>query len=224
MRSPFCARTTAALHRGAGHGASTSVIHRAAGPPADPGRGRALREEARHLRRRTSTSPPTFPARRNWPGRCGAPPRARRSTESSPPTRWRCPICSRAQALWRFRAAAPGCRPSNAVDVLLSDVYRRQPDPELQNAFFALSARAVFDAVTSGKGRPDVLLEGLTRSASRGQALRLVRSSRASSGCLPRPPSVVSCRGRPAPRRTSVSSSTMAPPPRWSTTSSTGST
>ena len=32
----------------------------------------------------------------------------------------------------------PKLSPGNAVDVLLSDIYRHQPDPELQNSFFAL--------------------------------------------------------------------------------------
>lgn len=58
---------------------------------------------------------------------------------------------------------------ANAVDLLLSEVYRTQPDAELQNVFFAAAARAVFDAVASGKGDPAVLLEGLTRSANEGR-------------------------------------------------------
>ena len=58
---------------------------------------------------------------------------------------------------------------ANAVDLLLSEVYRTQPDAELQNVFFAAAARAVFDAVASGKGDPAALLEGLTRSANEGR-------------------------------------------------------
>ena len=57
----------------------------------------------------------------------------------------------------------------NAVDVLLSDVYRRQADPEKQNAFFASAARTVFTAVVSGKADPSALLDGLTRGATDGR-------------------------------------------------------
>lgn len=57
----------------------------------------------------------------------------------------------------------------NAVKVLLSDVYRTQPDPERQNVFFAGAARAVFAAMASGKAGPTMLLKALSRGAADGR-------------------------------------------------------
>ncbi len=51
----------------------------------------------------------------------------------------------------------------NAVELLLNDVYMNVDDPEQQNAFFAQAAREVFDAVTSGRGDPRAIAEGVTQ-------------------------------------------------------------
>ncbi len=118
----------------------------------------------------------------------------------------------------------PTLNASNAVDVLLSDIYRTQPDSDLQNAFFAASARSVFDAVASGKGDPVKVL-GRPHPRRRGEpGLRLVgRAGRAGA-----PRGHRSRRRHPTragrARRTSASSSTTAPARRCSTTSSTTST
>lgn len=57
----------------------------------------------------------------------------------------------------------------NAVRVLLNDVYRTEPDPERQNAFFAEAARAVFAAVTSGRGDPVELARAFGRASEEGR-------------------------------------------------------
>jgi hypothetical protein len=63
----------------------------------------------------------------------------------------------------------------NAVRLLLSDIYAGQPDPDLQNKFFAGAARSVFDAVSAGRGEPQQVLEGLSQAA--GERRLLVWSS-----------------------------------------------
>ena len=63
----------------------------------------------------------------------------------------------------------PALSADNAVRLLLSEIYRTQPDNELQNVFFATAAREVFDAVASGKGDPAAVLKGLARSADEGR-------------------------------------------------------
>ena len=50
----------------------------------------------------------------------------------------------------------------NAVRYLLSDVYARYPVPADQNAVFASAARAVFKAVTAGRGKPADYVKQLT--------------------------------------------------------------
>lgn len=59
----------------------------------------------------------------------------------------------------------------NAVELLLSDVYRQIPDPQDQNAFFSGVARQVFETVVSGRGEPREILEGLARGASERRLL-----------------------------------------------------
>ena len=48
-----------------------------------------------------------------------------------------------------------------AVQLLLTDVYARYPDPRAQDAFFAAAAAAVFDAVAHGGFEPAALLDAL---------------------------------------------------------------
>lgn len=56
-----------------------------------------------------------------------------------------------------------------AVRVLLNDIYVQEPDPERQNAFFAETARSVFEAITAGRSDPAALLEGLSRGVDEGR-------------------------------------------------------
>ena len=58
-----------------------------------------------------------------------------------------------------------------AVQLLLNTVYLEQPDTELQDVFFASAARNVFDAVSSGRGDPRKVLEGLAQAASERRLL-----------------------------------------------------
>ncbi|HEU4514413.1 MAG TPA: DUF4012 domain-containing protein [Nocardioidaceae bacterium] len=58
---------------------------------------------------------------------------------------------------------------ANAVQVLLNDIYRVQPDQDMQNAYFAGAAKAVFGALVSGRGQPAAILEGLGRAATEGR-------------------------------------------------------
>jgi hypothetical protein len=57
----------------------------------------------------------------------------------------------------------------HAVPLLLNEIYQRVPDPSMQDAFFAMAARGVFEKVVSGAGKPPVVLEALSRSASEGR-------------------------------------------------------
>lgn len=50
----------------------------------------------------------------------------------------------------------------NAVKLLLSDVYAKYPSPEVQDAFFASAASAVFDKVSSGDFDPKTFIGALT--------------------------------------------------------------
>ena len=49
----------------------------------------------------------------------------------------------------------------NAVQYLLSDVYAKYTDPNVQNAVFASAAQGVFTAVTNGQGSPQAYLDQL---------------------------------------------------------------
>jgi len=60
---------------------------------------------------------------------------------------------------------------ANAVDQLLSRTYLRLPDPERQDVFFRDVARTVFDAVASGTGSPQQLIEALAHGAREGRLL-----------------------------------------------------
>lgn len=81
----------------------------------------------------------------------------------------------------------------NAVPFLLNQVYSAYTKPAQQDAVFALSAQAVFNAVTSGSAEPKALLSSLTRAVDEGRLMyqpateaeaRLVGESRL-SGKLP---------------------------------------
>lgn len=59
----------------------------------------------------------------------------------------------------------------NAVPFLLKDVYAQYPIPAQQDAVFALSTKAIFDAVTSGSAEPKALLESLTKAVEEGRLM-----------------------------------------------------
>lgn len=59
----------------------------------------------------------------------------------------------------------------DAVQLLLNEVYLTQPDPEMQNVFFEVAARNVFDALARGKGNPRVALDGLTQATEERRLL-----------------------------------------------------
>jgi hypothetical protein len=59
----------------------------------------------------------------------------------------------------------------NAVEVLLNEVYSRFADPAAQDAYFADSARRIFDVVLSGRGDAKRTLAGLTRATKERRIL-----------------------------------------------------
>lgn len=59
----------------------------------------------------------------------------------------------------------------SAVSTLLNQVYLDLPDPEDQDAYFARVARRTFEAVASGQGRPEQVLDGLVTSATQRRVL-----------------------------------------------------
>ncbi|UAJ80431.1 DUF4012 domain-containing protein [Leifsonia sp. ZF2019] len=72
-----------------------------------------------------------------------------------------------------LRATGPVAVPSgetltsdNAVSLLLSEVYRRYPDPAQQDAFFAAAAAAVFQRVAQGGTDGSALVSALAAAAS----------------------------------------------------------
>ncbi|MET0928147.1 MAG: DUF4012 domain-containing protein [Aeromicrobium sp.] len=58
----------------------------------------------------------------------------------------------------------------NAVESLLSTIYLRL-DPALQDGFFEITARAIFDAVTSGAGQSLPVIAGLVRAAEENRLM-----------------------------------------------------
>ncbi|MFJ5143990.1 DUF4012 domain-containing protein [Curtobacterium sp. NPDC088465] len=64
----------------------------------------------------------------------------------------------------------------NAVQLLLSDVYAKYPDPEVQDVFFASAASAVFDKVSSGDFDAKQFIGALTQGTDEGR-LRLWSAS-----------------------------------------------
>ncbi len=78
----------------------------------------------------------------------------------------------------------------NAVQVLLHDAYNWF-DQEQQDAFFAATARAVFDALMSGGASPQAIFERLTRAIDENRLMyspaseeeaRLIGDSKLSGG------------------------------------------
>ncbi|PZE78336.1 MULTISPECIES: DUF4012 domain-containing protein [unclassified Curtobacterium] len=83
---------------------------------------------------------------------------------------------------------------SNAVSLLLSEVYARYPDNAEQDAFFAGAAADVFAKVSSGRFDPSSLVSALAKGAGEGRlklwsadpAEQLILAPTAISGSLPR--------------------------------------
>lgn len=59
----------------------------------------------------------------------------------------------------------------NAVQLLLSDVYARYPDPVAQDAFFAAAAAAVLDAVSDGGLDPRAVIQALAQGGDERRIL-----------------------------------------------------
>lgn len=59
----------------------------------------------------------------------------------------------------------------NVVPTLLSDVYSKIAEPDLQDVYFAGVAQEVFSKISSGDGDTKKLIEGLTRGASERRVL-----------------------------------------------------
>ncbi|WP_150953083.1 DUF4012 domain-containing protein [Microbacterium testaceum] len=77
-----------------------------------------------------------------------------------------------------LRATGPVRLPSgdeltsdNAVSLLLSDVYRRYPDPHRQDAFFQSASAAVFQALSDGRFDPAALVDAIARAGSERRLL-----------------------------------------------------
>lgn len=59
----------------------------------------------------------------------------------------------------------------NVVKTLLSDVYAQINEPKVQDAYFALVAREIFGALTSGKGEAKSLLAGVGKGVEEHRVL-----------------------------------------------------
>ncbi|WP_454699217.1 DUF4012 domain-containing protein [Arthrobacter humicola] len=59
----------------------------------------------------------------------------------------------------------------NVVPTLLSDVYAKIEEPQLQDAYFAGVAQEIFAALSSGKGDAKALVDGMTRGTTEGRVL-----------------------------------------------------
>jgi hypothetical protein len=59
----------------------------------------------------------------------------------------------------------------NAVQLLLSDVYKRYPDPIDQDNYFANAAAAVFQTVASGNAEPRAMLEAFAKAGAENRVL-----------------------------------------------------
>ncbi|UTT68802.1 DUF4012 domain-containing protein [Arthrobacter sp. DNA4] len=60
---------------------------------------------------------------------------------------------------------------SNVVSTLLSEVYAKIPQPQMQDSYFAGVAKEVFAALSDGKGEAKGLITGITRGAEEGRVL-----------------------------------------------------
>ncbi|WP_223257050.1 DUF4012 domain-containing protein [Arthrobacter globiformis] len=75
-----------------------------------------------------------------------------------------------------FREFSHGSLPEeltskNVVPTLLSDVYSKISEPELQDVYFAGVAQEVFAKLSAGSGDTTKLIDGLSRGASEGRVL-----------------------------------------------------
>ena len=105
----------------------------------------------------------------------------------------------------------------NVVQVLLNQTYQVLDTQEQQNNFFAAAARKVFDSVMSGRGNQQQAIRGLATAGSQHRVL--VWSAHADEqACSRRPRSRVRSPRRAGPVPRSGSTSTTAPPGRWTTT------
>ncbi|MCU1367266.1 MAG: hypothetical protein JWN39_2905 [Ilumatobacteraceae bacterium] len=68
-------------------------------------------------------------------------------------------------------AASTTLTTNNAVDILLNDVYARYANPLAQDAFFADSAKRIFEAVTKGVGDSRTSLEQLVKASNEHRIL-----------------------------------------------------
>lgn len=59
----------------------------------------------------------------------------------------------------------------NAVETLLSTVYREIEEPDDQDAFFAATAASVFGAVVAGQGEAPAVIDGLAQAAREGRLM-----------------------------------------------------
>ncbi|MDR7160106.1 DUF4012 domain-containing protein [Arthrobacter sp. BE255] len=59
----------------------------------------------------------------------------------------------------------------NVVQTLLSDVYAKIKQPQLQDVYFAGVAQEIFAALSDGKGDAKGLIEGITRGTEEGRVL-----------------------------------------------------
>lgn len=59
----------------------------------------------------------------------------------------------------------------NAASLFLSEVYKRYPDPNAQDAFFAASSASIFSAFIEGRGSSTGLLTALARGADERRVL-----------------------------------------------------
>jgi hypothetical protein len=64
----------------------------------------------------------------------------------------------------------------NVVKTLLSDVYAKIEQPELQDVYFAGVAKEIFDALSSGRSDAKALVQGLSRATAEGRVLIWSRS------------------------------------------------
>ncbi|WP_295852952.1 DUF4012 domain-containing protein [uncultured Microbacterium sp.] len=77
-----------------------------------------------------------------------------------------------------LRATGPVTLPSgdqltadNAVSLLLSDVYKRFPDPRAQDAFFQSASASVFQSLAEGRFDPAALIDAVSRAGAERRLL-----------------------------------------------------
>lgn len=60
---------------------------------------------------------------------------------------------------------------TNVVQTLLSDVYAKIPQPQMQDAYFAEVAQQIFSALDGGRADAKSLISGISRGATEGRVL-----------------------------------------------------